>query len=170
MAARKTQSSLFWRAACPVLPTQRSLSEWIDRIVGLIYWLIVLLTDWLINWLIFFVGFRGTSLGTPSSSTGLQLKGGIRHFLFSHISKLFFRSDISWNFEKFLIHPDGTPVRRYSRSVAVFFVFFFGLAVEFGLIWTAKKRRWCWSNWWWYNYVDDDIKWWWWWCRLFEET
>merc|ERR1712192_26340 len=25
------------------------------------------------------------------------------------------RSDISWNFEKFLIHPDGTPVQRYSR-------------------------------------------------------
>jgi len=25
------------------------------------------------------------------------------------------RNDISWNFEKFLIGPDGTPVRRYSR-------------------------------------------------------
>jgi len=26
------------------------------------------------------------------------------------------RSDISWNFEKFLISPDGKPVKRYSRK------------------------------------------------------
>lgn len=26
------------------------------------------------------------------------------------------RSDISWNFEKFLIGPDGQPVKRYSKS------------------------------------------------------
>ena len=26
------------------------------------------------------------------------------------------RSDIAWNFEKFLIGPDGAPVKRYSRS------------------------------------------------------
>jgi len=26
------------------------------------------------------------------------------------------RSDISWNFEKFLIDPDGKPLKRYSRS------------------------------------------------------
>ena len=25
------------------------------------------------------------------------------------------RNDISWNFEKFLIGPDGIPVRRYGR-------------------------------------------------------
>lgn len=25
------------------------------------------------------------------------------------------RSDIAWNFEKFLIGPDGEPIRRYSR-------------------------------------------------------
>ena len=25
------------------------------------------------------------------------------------------RSDISWNFEKFLITPDGVPFKRYSR-------------------------------------------------------
>jgi len=26
------------------------------------------------------------------------------------------RSDISWNFEKFLVGPDGIPVKRYSRA------------------------------------------------------
>jgi len=26
------------------------------------------------------------------------------------------RSDIAWNFEKFLIGPDGTPLKRYSRN------------------------------------------------------
>ena len=26
------------------------------------------------------------------------------------------RTDISWNFEKFLISPNGDPVRRYSRN------------------------------------------------------
>jgi len=26
------------------------------------------------------------------------------------------RSDISWNFEKFLVGPDGLPVKRYSKS------------------------------------------------------
>lgn len=25
------------------------------------------------------------------------------------------RSDIAWNFEKFLIGPDGEPVKRFSR-------------------------------------------------------
>lgn len=25
------------------------------------------------------------------------------------------RNDIAWNFEKFLVGPDGVPVRRYSR-------------------------------------------------------
>ncbi|XP_062046146.1 glutathione peroxidase 1-like [Lepus europaeus] len=25
------------------------------------------------------------------------------------------RNDVSWNFEKFLVGPDGVPVRRYSR-------------------------------------------------------
>ena len=26
------------------------------------------------------------------------------------------RTDIAWNFEKFLIGPDGTPLKRYSRN------------------------------------------------------
>ena len=26
------------------------------------------------------------------------------------------RNDISWNFEKFLVGPDGVPLKRYSRS------------------------------------------------------
>ena len=25
------------------------------------------------------------------------------------------RTDIAWNFEKFLISPDGLPIKRYSR-------------------------------------------------------
>jgi glutathione peroxidase len=29
------------------------------------------------------------------------------------------RSDISWNFEKFLISPEGTPIRRYSKAYQV---------------------------------------------------
>jgi len=29
------------------------------------------------------------------------------------------RSDIAWNFEKFLLHPDGTPVKRYSRHFLI---------------------------------------------------
>ena len=29
------------------------------------------------------------------------------------------RSDIAWNFEKFLIGPDGTPLKRYSRYVQI---------------------------------------------------
>ena len=37
--------------------------------------------------------------------------------------------DMSWNFEKFLIHPDGTPVRRYSRSL-LFFCDFFALLLS----------------------------------------
>lgn len=26
------------------------------------------------------------------------------------------RNDVSWNFEKFLVGPDGEPYKRYSRS------------------------------------------------------
>ncbi len=26
------------------------------------------------------------------------------------------RSDVAWNFEKFLIGPDGTPAKRYSKA------------------------------------------------------
>ena len=26
------------------------------------------------------------------------------------------RTDISWNFEKFLISPEGIPIKRYSRT------------------------------------------------------
>ena len=38
----------------------------------------------------------------------------------SHPSKIIWepvtRTDIAWNFEKFLISPDGKPYRRYSRN------------------------------------------------------
>ena len=29
---------------------------------------------------------------------------------------IFRRSDIAWNFEKFLVTPDGVPVKRFSSS------------------------------------------------------
>lgn len=29
------------------------------------------------------------------------------------------RNDIAWNFEKFLIKPDGTPFKRYSRYLEI---------------------------------------------------
>ena len=32
------------------------------------------------------------------------------------------RTDIAWNFEKFLIGPDGTPIKRYSRFVSTFII------------------------------------------------
>jgi glutathione peroxidase len=35
------------------------------------------------------------------------------HFL---IWKPVKRTDIAWNFEKFLIGPDGIPIKRYSRN------------------------------------------------------
>jgi glutathione peroxidase len=32
------------------------------------------------------------------------------------------RSDISWNFEKFLIDGDGKPVKRYSKAFQTAFI------------------------------------------------
>jgi len=54
--------------------------------------------------------FLKSSLPSPSDSKG-NLLGNPKFINWSPVK----RSDISWNFEKFLIHPDGTPVRRYSR-------------------------------------------------------
>jgi len=51
-----------------------------------------------------------SNLPTPSDSKG-NLLGNPKFINWAPVK----RSDISWNFEKFLIHPDGTPVRRYSR-------------------------------------------------------
>jgi len=50
------------------------------------------------------------SLPTPSDSKGVLL-GHPKFINWAPVK----RSDIAWNFEKFLISPDGTPIKRYSR-------------------------------------------------------
>jgi len=54
--------------------------------------------------------FLKSSLPNPSDSKG-NLLGNPKFINWAPVK----RNDISWNFEKFLIGPDGTPVRRYSR-------------------------------------------------------
>jgi len=54
--------------------------------------------------------FLKKSLPAPSDHQGVSL-GNPKFILWSPVK----RSDIAWNFEKFLIGPDGTPVKRYSR-------------------------------------------------------
>jgi len=43
---------------------------------------------------------------------GLKLMGDQKYIIWTPIQ----RSDISWNFEKFLIDPQGIPVKRFSRT------------------------------------------------------
>lgn len=45
------------------------------------------------------------------SDDAVSLMGDPKLILWSPVS----RNDISWNFEKFLIGPDGEPFKRYSR-------------------------------------------------------
>ena len=51
------------------------------------------------------------SLPTPCDDTE-SLMSNPKFLIWSPVK----RSDISWNFEKFLIGPDGTPLKRYSRN------------------------------------------------------
>jgi len=55
--------------------------------------------------------FLKKSLPTPSDDTE-SLMSNPKFLIWSPVK----RSDISWNFEKFLIGPDGTPLKRYSRN------------------------------------------------------
>jgi len=54
--------------------------------------------------------FLKMHLPSPSDSKGILL-GHPKFINWSPVK----RSDIAWNFEKFVISPDGTPVKRYSR-------------------------------------------------------
>eukprot|EP00090_Calanus_glacialis_P027291 TRINITY_DN42974_c0_g1_i1.p1 TRINITY_DN42974_c0_g1~~TRINITY_DN42974_c0_g1_i1.p1 ORF type:complete len:141 (+),score=48.72 TRINITY_DN42974_c0_g1_i1:185-607(+) len=54
--------------------------------------------------------FLKKSLPTPSDPQGASL-GNPKFIIWSPVK----RTDIAWNFEKFLIGPDGTPFKRYSR-------------------------------------------------------
>jgi len=52
-----------------------------------------------------------STLPTPSDDT-VSLIGDPACIIWKPVT----RTDISWNFEKFLIGPDGKPVKRYSKS------------------------------------------------------
>eukprot|EP00091_Calanus_sinicus_P013848 TRINITY_DN30779_c0_g1_i1.p1 TRINITY_DN30779_c0_g1~~TRINITY_DN30779_c0_g1_i1.p1 ORF type:complete len:111 (+),score=42.89 TRINITY_DN30779_c0_g1_i1:58-390(+) len=54
--------------------------------------------------------FLKKSLPAPSDPQGASL-GNPKFIIWSPVK----RTDIAWNFEKFLIGPDGTPFKRYSR-------------------------------------------------------
>eukprot|EP00088_Acartia_fossae_P019277 TRINITY_DN21243_c0_g2_i1.p1 TRINITY_DN21243_c0_g2~~TRINITY_DN21243_c0_g2_i1.p1 ORF type:complete len:138 (-),score=25.58 TRINITY_DN21243_c0_g2_i1:215-628(-) len=54
--------------------------------------------------------FLKKNLPTPSDDTE-SLMGDPKFIIWKPVK----RSDISWNFEKFLISPSGQPVKRFSR-------------------------------------------------------
>ncbi|ELU09996.1 hypothetical protein CAPTEDRAFT_221397 [Capitella teleta] len=54
--------------------------------------------------------FLREQLPTPSDDT-VSLMSNPKFLIWSPVC----RNDVSWNFEKFLIGPDGEPVKRYSR-------------------------------------------------------
>jgi len=55
--------------------------------------------------------FLRSRLQSPSDD-GVSLMADPKLIIWDPVT----RTDISWNFEKFLITPDGKPFRRYSRS------------------------------------------------------
>jgi len=52
-----------------------------------------------------------SQLPLPKGGDGEQLMGDPKFIIWDPVK----RSDISWNFEKFLIDRNGKPVKRYSR-------------------------------------------------------
>jgi len=59
----------------------------------------------LFNWL-------KRALPTPSDDKEGYLMGDPKFFIWKPVK----RSDVSWNFEKFLIDREGNPVKRFSRN------------------------------------------------------
>lgn len=59
--------------------------------------------------------FLKRSLPTPADDTE-SLMSNPQFFIWKPVR----RTDIAWNFEKFLIGPDGTPIKRYSRFVSFY--------------------------------------------------
>merc|ERR1711874_590913 len=55
--------------------------------------------------------FLKRSLPAPADDTE-NLMSNPQFFIWKPVR----RTDIAWNFEKFLIGPDGTPIKRYSRN------------------------------------------------------
>lgn len=46
------------------------------------------------------------------SDNSMALMGDPKFIIWSPVN----RNDVSWNFEKFLVGPDGSPYKRYSRN------------------------------------------------------
>ena len=61
--------------------------------------------------------FLKRSLPAPGDDTE-SLMSNPQFFIWKPVR----RTDIAWNFEKFLIGPDGTPIKRYSRFVSTFII------------------------------------------------
>mmetsp|Transcript_17927 Transcript_17927/g.43874 ORF Transcript_17927/g.43874 Transcript_17927/m.43874 type:complete len:118 (-) Transcript_17927:229-582(-) len=56
--------------------------------------------------------FLKKALPVPSGKGGDQIMGDPKGIIWAPVK----RTDIAWNFEKFLINKDGVPVKRYSSK------------------------------------------------------
>mmetsp|Transcript_17929 Transcript_17929/g.43876 ORF Transcript_17929/g.43876 Transcript_17929/m.43876 type:complete len:141 (-) Transcript_17929:228-650(-) len=56
--------------------------------------------------------FLKKTLPVPSGIGGDQIMGDPKYIIWAPVK----RTDIAWNFEKFLINKDGVPVKRYSSK------------------------------------------------------
>jgi len=55
--------------------------------------------------------YMKSEVPVPQGQDGEQLMADPKFLIWSPIK----RSDVSWNFEKFLVNANGVPVKRYSR-------------------------------------------------------
>lgn len=56
--------------------------------------------------------YMKSQIPVPQGNGGEQLMADPKFLIWSPIK----RSDVSWNFEKFLVNSNGVPVKRYSRN------------------------------------------------------